>query len=295
SADASARAGSRRAHLPSPEVAGVPEREHQRPRPARARADRGSDAGGDAAVARGRSDGLGLDDRERIHPVHLFTWTRLRRRSRHRAGRPGRRGRGAAVGRRDHGDAGGCAAGQHAVPHRRLRGQLRHGNRIPGRTGALAARDPGRLAGFARPPDARVRVRAGRGSATRGGSRGRDRGPRVTDDAAVLAAPLPDEGSAADRFLRIFSDVRPGEGATVLLLTLNLFLLMVGYYIFKVVREPLVLVGGGAEMKSYAAAAQALTLMGFVPLYSWFSSRVNRMRLLMGVIFFFIACIEALY
>ncbi|PYQ46142.1 MAG: translocase [Acidobacteria bacterium] len=72
-------------------------------------------------------------------------------------------------------------------------------------------------------------------------------------------------------------------------------MLMVGYYIFKVVREPLVLVGGGAEMKSYAAAAQALTLMGFVPLYSWFSSRVNRMRLIMGVIFFFIVCIEAFY
>jgi len=117
----------------------------------------------------------------------------------------------------------------------------------------------------------------------------------VTDDAAVLAGGVPEEGSAVDRFLRIFSDVRPGEGATVLLLTLNLFLLMVGYYIFKVVREPLVLVGGGAEMKSYAAAAQALTLMGFVPLYSWFSSRVNRMRLIMGVIFFFIVCIEAFY
>ena len=117
----------------------------------------------------------------------------------------------------------------------------------------------------------------------------------MTDDAAVLASPVREEGSAVDRFLRIFSDVRPGEGATVLLLTLNLFLLMVGYYIFKVVREPLVLVGGGAEMKSYAAAAQALTLMGFVPLYSWFSSRVNRMRLIMGVIFFFIVCIEAFY
>ena len=117
----------------------------------------------------------------------------------------------------------------------------------------------------------------------------------MTDDAAVLASPVREEGSVVDRFLRIFSDVRPGEGATVLLLTLNLFLLMVGYYIFKVVREPLVLVGGGAEMKSYAAAAQALTLMGFVPLYSWFSSRVNRMRLIMGVIFFFIVCIEAFY
>ncbi|HEU0107177.1 MAG TPA: Npt1/Npt2 family nucleotide transporter, partial [Vicinamibacteria bacterium] len=117
----------------------------------------------------------------------------------------------------------------------------------------------------------------------------------MTDDAAVLAGRVPEEGSLVDRFLRIFSDVRPGEGATVLLMTLNLFLLMLGYYIFKVTREPLVLVGGGAEMKSYAAAAQAVTLMGFVPLYSWFSSRVDRMRLVTGVIVFFLVCIELFY
>jgi AAA family ATP:ADP antiporter len=118
----------------------------------------------------------------------------------------------------------------------------------------------------------------------------------VTDDAAVMAGGVPEEGSLVDRFLRIFSDVRPGEGATVLLLTLNLFLLMVGYYIFKVTREPLVLaLPKGAEMKSYAAAAQAVTLMGFVPLYSWFSSRVDRMRLVMGVIVFFLVCIELFY
>jgi AAA family ATP:ADP antiporter len=117
----------------------------------------------------------------------------------------------------------------------------------------------------------------------------------MTTDAAAMAGPVPGGGSAVDRFLRIFSDVRPGEGATALLLTFNLFLLMVGYYVMKTVREPLILVGGGAEMKSYAAAAQALVLMGFVPLYSWFSSRVDRMRLIMGVILFFIACIEAFY
>ncbi len=115
-------------------------------------------------------------------------------------------------------------------------------------------------------------------------------------EAGVISDAVPTEGSLVDRLLRVFSDVRPGEGGTVLLLTLNLFLLMVGYYIFKVVREPLVLVGsGGAEMKSYAAAAQALTLMGFVPLYSWFSSRVDRMRLIRGVIVFFLACIELFY
>ena len=53
---------------------------------------------------------------------------------------------------------------------------------------------------------------------------------------------------------------------------LNLFLLLLGYYVLRTVREPLIL-AGGAEVKSYAAAGQALALMGFVPLYGWFSSR----------------------
>ena len=117
----------------------------------------------------------------------------------------------------------------------------------------------------------------------------------MTDDAAVLAGRAPEEGSLVDRSLRLISDVHAGEGGTALILAVNLFLLMVGYYVVKTVREPLVLVSGGAEMKSYAAAAQALTLMGFVPLYSWFSSRVDRMRLITGVVLFFIVCIEAFY
>ena len=57
-------------------------------------------------------------------------------------------------------------------------------------------------------------------------------------------------------------------------------------------REPLILLGGGAEVRSYAAAGQALLLMGFVPLYSWFASRVDRARLLVGVTLFFVVCIE---
>ena len=72
----------------------------------------------------------------------------------------------------------------------------------------------------------------------------------------------------------------------------NIFLLLVCYSVIKTVREPLILLGGGAEVRSYAAAGQALLLMGFVPLYSWFASRVDRARLLVGVTLFFIACIE---
>ncbi|HSF19354.1 MAG TPA: Npt1/Npt2 family nucleotide transporter [Vicinamibacteria bacterium] len=94
-----------------------------------------------------------------------------------------------------------------------------------------------------------------------------------------------------DRFLSLFTDVHPGESGTALLMFLNLFLLLLGYYILRTVREPLIL-ASGAEVKSYASAGQALTLMGFVPLYGWFSAQVDRMKLISGFILFFIVCIE---
>jgi AAA family ATP:ADP antiporter len=54
----------------------------------------------------------------------------------------------------------------------------------------------------------------------------------------------------------------------------------------------LILATGGAEVKSYAAAGQAVVLMFFIPLYSWFASKVDRARLIFGVTLFFIANIE---
>jgi ATP:ADP antiporter, AAA family len=104
-----------------------------------------------------------------------------------------------------------------------------------------------------------------------------------------------------DRLLGVFSEVQPGEGGRALLMLLNIFLILVSYYILKTVREPLILttdvpevlrrlgIRGPAEVKTYAAAAQALLLMGFVPAYSWFASRVDRVRLVLGVTLFFVA------
>jgi AAA family ATP:ADP antiporter len=98
-----------------------------------------------------------------------------------------------------------------------------------------------------------------------------------------------------DRLLRVFSDVRAGEAGTVLLLFANLFLLLTAYYIIRTVREPLILVVGGAELRSYASAAQALALVVFIPLYGWVASRVTRIRLVLGVILVFVACIQVFY
>ncbi len=98
-----------------------------------------------------------------------------------------------------------------------------------------------------------------------------------------------------DRLLGIFGDVRAGEGGTVLLMSLNVFLLLVSYYVLKTVREPLILMAGGAQLKSYAAAAQALTLIAYVPLYGWAASKLPRQQFLMAVILFFVGCVQIFF
>jgi len=52
---------------------------------------------------------------------------------------------------------------------------------------------------------------------------------------------------------------------------------------------------GGAELKSYAAAAQALTLIAYVPLYGWLATRLPRQTFLRVVILFFVGCIQLFY
>jgi ATP:ADP antiporter, AAA family len=95
-----------------------------------------------------------------------------------------------------------------------------------------------------------------------------------------------------DRALQPFGDVRPGEGATVLLMCLGVHLLLVAYYVLKTVREPLILLAGGAELKSYAAAAQALALVFYVPFYGWLAARLPRQRFLTAIVLLFVGCIE---
>src|SRR6185436_11482826 len=51
------------------------------------------------------------------------------------------------------------------------------------------------------------------------------------------------------RAFRPFSKVHPDEVGIVVLMTLTTFLLLTAYYLLKTVREPLILLQGGAEMK----------------------------------------------
>src|SRR5215467_4862440 len=114
-------------------------------------------------------------------------------------------------------------------------------------------------------------------------------------DAATFPQGPATEPSALDRALRLVGDVRAGEALDCLLLFSNIFLLLVAYYVLKTVREPLILEKGGAELKSYAAAAQAVVLLGYVPAYGWLANRLPAKRLVVVVLLFFIACIEVFF
>ncbi len=84
-----------------------------------------------------------------------------------------------------------------------------------------------------------------------------------------------------------FGEVRPGEAPTVLLLALNVFLLLTAYYLLKVAREPLILLGSGAEVKSYASVGQSVLLVFVASFYGWLSARVGRVALIASVTLFF--------
>ncbi|MDF2693397.1 MAG: hypothetical protein K0S65_1780 [Labilithrix sp.] len=97
-----------------------------------------------------------------------------------------------------------------------------------------------------------------------------------------------DERSSLERALGIVTEVRPGEGITALLLTVNVFLLLTAYYVIKPVREGLILaMASGAEYKSYLSAAIAVALLAVVPAYANVSNRVAKHKLVVGVTLFF--------
>ena len=90
-----------------------------------------------------------------------------------------------------------------------------------------------------------------------------------------------------ERIVSPIADVRQAEIATALLMTLLMFLVLAAYYMLKTAREVFILTEGGAEVKSYSSAGQALLLLAIVPAYSAFASRVNRGQLVTWVTLFF--------
>jgi AAA family ATP:ADP antiporter len=103
-------------------------------------------------------------------------------------------------------------------------------------------------------------------------------------------ASAPAEGGILGWLHKIFP-VKRSEALTVALLGINSFTLMMCYYVLKVVREPLVIEGGGAELKSYMSGIQAILLLAVVPAFGWLTTKVTRIRLMTIMQLIFIGCL----
>jgi AAA family ATP:ADP antiporter len=99
----------------------------------------------------------------------------------------------------------------------------------------------------------------------------------------------------AYRFLKIFTDIRPGEAGTAFLLTLNVFLLLMAYYMIKPVREALIIVGKDPQTKAYLGGAQAILLIFVIKAFSSLSSKVPRHLFITWVTLFFISNLALFY
>lgn len=92
-----------------------------------------------------------------------------------------------------------------------------------------------------------------------------------------------------ERFLNLFTQVRAGEGKAVLIYFTYAALIILSYYVFKTLREPLIIGSASAEAKSYATALAAFVLLLFMPIYSRLFRRYSRERLVSGLALAFAA------
>lgn len=94
--------------------------------------------------------------------------------------------------------------------------------------------------------------------------------------------------SALERALRLFTDVRPGEGGTAVILFANVFLILCAYYLVKPLRDGWIAVSevrglSQMELKAYASFGQTLLLAAVVSGYARLSARWPRRTLITRV------------
>jgi AAA family ATP:ADP antiporter len=93
---------------------------------------------------------------------------------------------------------------------------------------------------------------------------------------------------------RLFGvQIRPVERRFVVVLALDLFVLLTSYYVLKVIREPLILLEGGAVSRSYARGLQAFLLLALVPAYGLVADRLDPRRLVPWILGAFALCLVA--
>jgi ATP:ADP antiporter, AAA family len=112
------------------------------------------------------------------------------------------------------------------------------------------------------------------------------------------ALPTKTSLSLLEKLFSLTCDIRPAEGRVVLLLFSTIYLFMLTTYLLKPIRETLILASGGAEVRSYAIAAQALLLVFIIPLYGLLfknSSALKLMQTVIGACIGFIALFFVLF
>jgi len=99
------------------------------------------------------------------------------------------------------------------------------------------------------------------------------------------ATPPSETPSNLERFLCLFTEVRPGEGVTAMLMFLNVFLLLCAYYFVKPLREGWLAVSDvmgmeGKQLKAFSTILQGLVLLPIVVWYGRLSDRMHRSTLI---------------
>ena len=85
--------------------------------------------------------------------------------------------------------------------------------------------------------------------------------------------------SPLERFLRLFTDLRPGEGSTAVFMFANVFLILCAYYFVKPLREGWIAISDVSglskmEVKAYSSFGQGLVL---VPIIAWYGRLAQRL------------------
>jgi ATP:ADP antiporter, AAA family len=93
--------------------------------------------------------------------------------------------------------------------------------------------------------------------------------------------------SPLERLLGTFTDIRPGEGWTGLILFANVFLILCAYYFIKPLRDSWIAVSNveglsTMEVKAYSSFGQSLLLAGIASLFARLSTRLPRKKLITG-------------
>jgi len=113
---------------------------------------------------------------------------------------------------------------------------------------------------------------------------GPELGPAATVGSATHAL-TPPQLSLLERGLRLFTEVRPGEGITAVVMFANVFLILCAYYFVKPLRDGWIAVSAvqglsSAEVKAYTSFAQSLVLIGALSLYARLVTRWPRRELI---------------